>query len=41
MPYGEHYKGLMEFVFDGEDGLIGFRMCWPNPNRHSRTVAGD
>jgi hypothetical protein len=30
MPYDLHYKGVMEFRFDEEDRLIGFRVYWPN-----------
>lgn len=42
IPYDVHYKGLMEFVFDGEDRLIGFRVYWPNGSysEYSRTKDG-
>ncbi len=42
MPYDVHYKGVMEFVFDGEDRLIGFRVYWPNESysEYSRTKDG-
>jgi hypothetical protein len=30
LPYDDHYKGVMQFLFDGEGILIGFRIYWPN-----------
>ncbi|MEO8052209.1 MAG: hypothetical protein ABI833_17505 [Acidobacteriota bacterium] len=30
IPYDSHYKGVMEFLFEEEDRLIGFRIYWPN-----------
>lgn len=29
LPYDDHYKGILEFTFDG-DTLTGFRTYWPN-----------
>jgi hypothetical protein len=29
LPYDAHYKGVIEFTFDG-DSLNGFRVYWPN-----------
>jgi hypothetical protein len=29
LPYDPHYKGILEFTFDG-DTLTGFRTYWPN-----------
>jgi hypothetical protein len=42
VPYDQHYKGLMELVFDCEDRLVGFRMYWPNGSysEYSRTQDG-
>lgn len=30
MPFDPYLKGIMEFVFDGENVLTGFRAYWPN-----------
>jgi hypothetical protein len=30
LPYDLYYKGLLEFLFDTEDVLVGFRVYWPN-----------
>jgi hypothetical protein len=30
LPYDGHYKGVMQFLFDEDDALIGFRVYWPN-----------
>jgi hypothetical protein len=30
LPYDGHYKGVMQFLFDGDGVLIGFRVYWPN-----------
>jgi hypothetical protein len=42
LPYDIHYKGLLEFVFDTENRLIGFRIYWPNESysEYSRTKDG-
>jgi hypothetical protein len=42
VPYDPHYKGIMEFVFGRDDGLIGFRVYWPNGSHSefSRSEAG-
>lgn len=42
IPFDCHYKGIMEFVFGKDDGLIGFRVYWPNGSQSefSRTEAG-
>jgi len=29
LPYDQHYKGILEFTFDG-DQLTWFRAYWPN-----------
>jgi hypothetical protein len=29
LPYDQHYKGILEFTFDG-DALTGFHVYWPN-----------
>ena len=29
LPYDQHYKGLLEFLFSAEDVLVGFRVYWP------------
>ena len=29
LPYDQHYKGIVEFMFEG-DTLTGFRVYWPN-----------
>jgi hypothetical protein len=33
LPYDLHYKGLLQFIFDDEHRLIGFRTYWPNQSR--------
>lgn len=42
VPYDPHYKGLMEFLFDNEDRVIGFRAYWPNGccGQYSRSESG-
>jgi hypothetical protein len=30
LPYDGHYKGVLQFVFDADGVLIGFRVYWPN-----------
>jgi len=30
VPYDPHYKALLQFVFDSEHRLVGFRTYWPN-----------
>jgi len=30
LPYDGHYKGVLQFLFDAEGVLIGFRVYWPN-----------
>ncbi|MGH9738201.1 MAG: hypothetical protein ACRD4X_06385 [Candidatus Acidiferrales bacterium] len=29
IPYDDHYKGVLQFLFD-EERLVGFRVYWPN-----------
>jgi hypothetical protein len=30
LPYDCHYKGVLQFLFDGDGVLVGFRVYWPN-----------
>jgi len=30
LAYDDHYKGVLQLLFDGEGVLIGFRVYWPN-----------
>lgn len=30
LPYDFHYKGVLQFLFDADEVLIGFRVYWPN-----------
>ena len=30
MPYDSHYKGVIEYLFENDSRLIGFRVYWPN-----------
>ena len=30
LPYDGHYKGILQFLFDADGVLIGFRLYWPN-----------
>jgi hypothetical protein len=42
VPYDVRYKAMMEFLFDDDDVLIGFRVYWPNGTQsiYSRTKDG-
>jgi hypothetical protein len=42
LPYDGHYKGTLQLVLDEEDGIVGFRVYWPNESvgQYARTRAG-
>ena len=30
LPFDFHYKGVLQLLFDDDEGLVGFRVYWPN-----------